>query len=329
MPYVKSKKTKKCLLVSCVLSALTSFSANALFPPFVDYANLAERISGNFKSLMDNEQFKVVGKKAVDAAGKLTGLKVDAQNNATANMIIRKNQARADVQNMEVLEKSNTSINPCFAIALTISNQDWCSTLDQNNELAENRNSEILTVKERNEKNKELVTTDLGVINSIVGGSKGQLTMDNGTYQNDYENALKFTDLISPTLALTDFEIEKSKREPEYMLELYRKKLMMNMSKEAIQGVINKKHDPDPNDNKFSELESLQYFVDQHKVKSNDEIEDSLASKLAVSNLSTPTAIIRTETVMMAYKIHLQLLSFKESLVIEQLEATRLANKIN
>lgn len=101
-------------IVLLFLLSIFSISVRAQIPG-TNYAELIEQLTGNAQFAQQYSQYTDMYKKINENIGKLSGMTVDANNNAMANWTIRSNQSKADIQNLEIKQKLTPAIGACLS----------------------------------------------------------------------------------------------------------------------------------------------------------------------------------------------------------------------
>ncbi|WP_137297114.1 hypothetical protein [Psychromonas sp. SP041] len=351
MKFIKSKSTL--LYAALTLSTIGYSSSSFALIPTTDAANLTENIAGNIASAYSWAEQKAIMMADLDLQSMLSELGIDNDNNAISNMIVRSGSALEEIQNIEIIEQSIPDKDATSTISLqAMKSTAQCSAqseaeTDMDDHVEEN--CQFMTdvadqielrqdiVDDFIEECESLIDTDnlgddeepinktLCVRSSILVGAG---TLD--TYTYDQASAVKqFVRLVTgvrPTLKQSGKHSEDSAV------------LINEMRKEAVKGLA------------FSSLNEIALMrtssttsgtsplmAPLHIISDFDEDRFGSTSWMATlqnvdednKNSVYPSEVLRKVAVMDSFLVHMSVLSYKQQLRMEALEATGLAIKIN
>lgn len=126
-------KNNKIAQATMILILLFPLRATAGIPT-TDYANLAQGLYENIMSLFNQEELITFFDQYTGHLAEMTGLKIDGNDNAKANAIVRLNTAQQDIQNLEVARADMPSSNACLDFSASINltevvKEAWCDTI--------------------------------------------------------------------------------------------------------------------------------------------------------------------------------------------------------
>jgi hypothetical protein len=333
----------KKILVICGLIFIAN-SAHAQIPS-TDYVKLARKIQENMYDMMKHEVYKKIFKSKFDNSGVISEMKIDNDSNVYANLIVRMNQAKTDVSNLEILEKSSPGINSSGSMIASI--EDSCEISNRKSQLSINDNSYVSKKSEKTGSNsKSIEELQQQIIDRAFGNegkksASGKLEIGLNDPTDPYylmtgegaaltlsptqkQTMIDYIDLISPPFVNKDDKTNMKDIDDRYPIREMVDESLSGISRDVLQRLLAKRI---AGPSGFSQLTALQSFTDEYFTGANTD-DGSVAQKISTSELAIPDVIFRNMAVMKAYQVHISLLKFKSSLQRESMLAIKFANKL-
>lgn len=339
--------------VAALFLATSSISYSGL--PTADLPNLGAQILETLREMLEHTELIGMYDQAMEYQSVLAELGIDGKNNAYSNLIIRQNQQKTDVHNKKILRQSMPAMKSC-EVLLSASLNDICISLDKQVEMEDDDllYDDPIVAKKKRASGKP-TKTKVDLMKAIISRAKlsrpKQFEPSNiaENKDNDYNKpfALNPQYLMSPVGATLTLSAEEEVAIKDYIdliappyVASYRDEhlrrtndglLIANMvektaktfPRQILQKLLSKRM---AGNSGLSELQSLQIFSEEHF--SGPGTMDTVAAKISLSNLASPTVIWRNMAVIKAFRVHMSIEKYKSSLNQEAIDAISLGMKL-
>lgn len=341
-----NKPLRAALISSAFVFSATSFSSGM---PSIDAPNLGAALLENLRVMFENEEYRSMFMDKLDFNAMLEEMNTDNENNAWANVIVRSGAAKQGVQNLELARKTEPGVMVCEIDAALIKedcfaqdsqrdmeDEDLLYITEQEAKKTGSKGVSIQTIMSRIIGNAEtarpkqyasskLENKDMSIPNPLSAqyliGSVGDtliLSPENLKYTIDY------IDLLAPPYV-------SSYRDKKLLTlnKVYHAKELSKMSKKSfprrvLQKLLSKRMMDGSN---TSELYRMQEIAKYNF--SNPNSLETVAAKIALSELDSADAIWRNMAANKAFSSDLALKKFKSSLDQEAMESIMMMYEMN
>jgi hypothetical protein len=322
-------------------------TVTAIGAPVMDAASIAKAVERRLQDAYEDAQKLLMDNALTKAIGLSGQNKVDAQNNAGANMVVRVNKAIEDENNLDAVKNSMVSTDACRDIAISMGGKlgSGCEAINSLRESYLGRStsstaSTLMTVaRGLNSAFSTEESNDLIRINRIAKKYTADLKLSSpkGVYSPS-----RFADEDVQT-----FDADQMADLPDFIYVQMRPHLKSNvridtMSVKTVTGTADQVNatgeslsrqlasdvfadsftDKVPGDSSISPYESMREFA-----KGKNSVE--YLQKIETGQEMNPVLLKREQVIMLASKIHQQVVGYQRSLKQEQVAARRLDGVIS
>ena len=317
--------------------------------PVADGPNLAQNILTNMTEMYNWAEEKAMKQIESQLTTMLAGESMDANNKATARMIVSLNKASQDIQNLEAIQRFSPAPTACGTVSLGATLEDiYCesekskedvrdkstkkeATFDKTpvqQSLARAKAAEEVVIDCRPDEDGRSTCLE---VNLLLGGAPGDAT--NKELAEISKGTARQIELISGALPVlkTDPMVGDTPTGNAMRVLDYRRVAFKSMVSESLLNVRESFNRED--ESSGSEMEVLWDFVDSRWGDGDSEfiklITNTHPKKAqGAAFITTPTQVLREIGVMQAFQTYMTVLQYEQSLREESLHAAMLALEI-
>lgn len=317
--------------------------------PTTDFANLIESLLGNIQELFSWLEEQAMMELEMELESALFGEQTDANNQATARMVVSLNKAQQDIQNLEIQREFAPAESACSTITIRDTLDDiYCASdfalEESRSRLRENHLNFNQTTQQQSE---HIATVAAEIVEDCQPEEEGEPSdcllvgmlfgdMPDGSSRAEIERTSLATErqieLITGGIPSrkTDVRMIDSASGNAMRIGDYRREALKGMAQESLLAVrgafVTQEGAPG------SELEALWEFVNKRWSDDDGEfiklITNTHPDKSDEDFTTTPSQVLREMAVMEVFQSYMDVLNYEQSLREEALTAAMLSIEV-